>query len=76
MNFFGTALKKIMNMLHESISMKEIIDSLLHIALLNENYGHTESKNLNYHCTKFSQKRSFFLLYSHIEGTLYDVRNL
>ena len=76
MNFFGTALKKIMNMLHESISMKEIIDSLLRRALLNENYVHTKSKNLNYHCTKFSQKRSFFLLYSHIEGTLYDVRNL
>ena len=47
MNFFGTALKKIMNIPHESISMKEIIDSLLRRALLNENYGHTKSKNLN-----------------------------
>ena len=49
------------------LCMKEVIDSLLRIALSRKIiYGHTKSKNLNYHCTKFSQKRYFCLLYYHI----------
>ena len=35
----------------------------------------TKSKNLNYHCTKFKKKRSFFLLYCHIQRTPYEIRS-
>ena len=44
------------------LCMKEVIDS--------ENYGHTKSKILNCHCTKFSQKLFLLTILSYLEDPL------